>query len=1056
VAQVKGDGSGDFLFMQLGILEPGQPTTYYPNRAEGIALDFTGWREVGFSLALFGVPSGRDLEEDMARIDFIQYMVNRRGDHPETEIWLKDLRVIRATEEEQAMIAERRAMLRFDLTGPPPRDGGNLLPNPDFERDFLEPGQPDLWRANGRGDRFALDEEVARNGRRSLRISFEDDIQTANLSLARSFGAGHWVFEAWYRTEGVPRAPRHATSVRLRVVDAGGVQVHTMSLFGEETGGEWRRILHRFESHEAAHRLDVILNHFGGEGTVWWDHLSLRFDSETAAAVEAGKRTDAEQAELAAAALAPLAERVEALPETTPEERLKKAALQWAVEDARTAIGAELGSEARTLMADIAAMLGQPLGRRQTPPGDLLAPIESFATNPYVAGLVREAETLARNNRTFQKGREGYHQFKVGWELSGVSDRALNAVWALGQPNSPLADDPRLLVFVLRHLQALFQSHVGGDLNPYRALSQGYHDDNINRFAYRPGFEAYLILQAVFPDLIPPSKKAAWDRSVREVLDFQLATYGDAKPRLEDIRYPNMDVMYMLMMALGARLLDDEPLMREGRRFLEGMEACLFPDGAFTYHGQQNEVFGYHQINIGVIARYWQITGDDLAREIVLRSRPYYPLVVEPAGITECYTDCFWKHNWPRIAPAPAPEIVAGLAGCPYNKRVANQALAYAPNPKGQYAMYAATFYRDFPDQPLPDGYIVHDRNTQGPRGRFGRFSFAATGRSAGPGQQGRDTFAGCMVADEPGAANPLNAALKVATNQYRIALGGQRWRNCRYLSEDERNADTIGPDFAGFSTRYRIQNVAWGGRSTLTDWAGNQQWLMTPQRLVGLLEIETLEDQQAFSIHGRVRLGAGRGRNLEQKEIERKDDSFFKYGLLLCRLHEHNYADVVTEKSETFYIETPEDFASREIVLRDAASVFSSSEERRTYPKGTRQFFVVEVFPGWSEPARSATRIATPEGLRGVELDADGRHLLLLHNPTDGELAYRAPRAWATGRVDLHRSDGAEPQILTLDGQIDVVLSPHQHAVFSRHADPARFPARFEPFALPFRDIPE
>ena len=53
--------------------------------------------------------------------------------------------------------------------------------------------------------------------------------------------------------------------------------------------------------------------------------------------------------------------------------------------------------------------------------------------------------------------------------------------------------------------------------------------------------------------------------------------------------------------------------------------------------------------------------------------------MVEPNGITESYTDCFWKHYWSPLSPAPGPEIVAGLTGCPYNKRIANGALARSP-----------------------------------------------------------------------------------------------------------------------------------------------------------------------------------------------------------------------------------------------------------------------------------------------------------------------------------------------------------------------------------------
>jgi len=429
------------------------------------------------------------------------------------------------------------------------------------------------------------------------------------------------------------------------------------------------------------------------------------------------------------------------------------------------------------------------------------------------------------------------------------------------------------------------------------------------------------------------------------------------------------------------------------------------------------------------VARYAQLTGEALAREVIVRSRPYYPLVVEPSGITEDYTDCFWKHYWTRLAAPEGPEIVAGMTGCRLNKRIANQALTRS-RPSGQFAAYAAMAYRDFPDEPLPDRYVVYDRNTEGPRGRYGAFSFAATGRDVGSGYQGKDTFVGAMIADDPAAANPLNAALQVVTNEVRVAPDGLRWKSCRYLSQDERNRSTIAADLAAFTTRYRIQNVAWGGRSTLTDWAGNQQWLLSPHRLVGLLEIEALADTEAYAIHGRVRFGCGRGRGVEPKEIERRDASFFKYGMMLCRLHEHTYADVITEPSETFYIDPPESFASREIVLRDVAG--GAAPTRRAIPRGQRHYVVVEVFPGWSEPARAVRRLATAEGLRGLVLDAAEGSVVLLHNPTDTALDWQVTPEWAGRRVERHHDGTPEPhsEIVTLGPTLR--LPPHRHVVLT------------------------
>ena len=118
--------------------------------------------------------------------------------------------------------------------------------------------------------------------------------------------------------------------------------------------------------------------------------------------------------------------------------------------------------------------------------------------------------------------------------------------------------------------------------------------------------------------------------------------------------------------------------------------------------------------------------------------------------------------------------------------------------------LYAATLYRpELKGEPLADNYLVYDRNVQGPRGRFGRWSFAGTTRFLGDGCQGKDTFVGGMVVDEPTRRYPLNAALQVVTNQFRLQPrkpyegNCRRWRECRYLSQEERNAVTLAADFA-------------------------------------------------------------------------------------------------------------------------------------------------------------------------------------------------------------------------------------------------------------------
>ncbi|MGH6903116.1 MAG: hypothetical protein ACREIR_10290, partial [Geminicoccaceae bacterium] len=60
----------------------------------------------------------------------------------------------------------------------------------------------------------------------------------------------------------------------------------------------------------------------------------------------------------------------------------------------------------------------------------------------------------------------------------------------------------------------------------------------------------------------------------------------------------------------------------------------------------------------------------------------------------------------------------------------------------------------------MPDHYILYDRNVEGPRGRFGRWSFAGTTRDLGD-RRGKNTYVGAMIAAVPGAETTIDGALQ-------------------------------------------------------------------------------------------------------------------------------------------------------------------------------------------------------------------------------------------------------------------------------------------------------
>jgi hypothetical protein len=748
----------------------------------------------------------------------------------------------------------------------------------------------------------------------------------------------------------------------------------------------------------------------------------------------------------AAKGLPDLRKQVEALPTEPVGAARKRAVLLWAVEDAETSIAAGLGMSAKAVLDDVAVSLhdakssSAKTASRSGAAADLIPPVAETKGNPYLEPVLNEARRCRDVKQRFPKGEAGYKTFESFWSFAGFGMRTYVMTWAACHPSSPMRGDPALIAQAMRWMQGVFQNHRGGDLNVGRNGGKGNpgQDPNINRFCYVPAFEAYLLLRETWPDLIPPSKRREWEASARTVTEFQLKTYGGKVDRHGAGWYPNMDVHYLLLMELASRIFTEPRWHAEAERFLKLIAHSFYPDGAFTYIGRENECFVYHEIDVTHLARYWQLTGSRVARDLVLASAPYYPCNVEPGGVPEYYTDCFWKHYWAGASPI-GPDIVAsmlhafrpgetGLAA--ENRRIANVELKWV-KPSHYYAIYAATLWRDFPETPQRDGYIMYDRNVEGPRGRFGHWSFAGTTRDPGKGAQGRDTFVGAMLTSKEEKQFPLDAALQVVTSQYRLEPAGLRWRSCRYLAANEENAVTVAKDFAALTTRYRIQNVAWGGKSTLTNWEGQQEWIQTPHRVIGTLSIRPLDDEKAYSIHGRVRLG-------QKLILEKQDDGTFRYGGLRVKLHEHNYSDVITEPSETFYTDPPEKFRSAEIVLRDAASVRSGEKEPLTYTAGTEQFFTVEVSPADKQPAAQVKRHELPGGLRALEVVADGRWLMVIHNPnktaTTATVAARGAEKILC--YQAHGEPSAPTAVKPRDGQVHCTVPAKSHVVLFSGAE--------------------
>ena len=1028
---IRGDGSGAEVRPTLGVLRKGQGSLYYTTPADAIVLDFEGWQRRQLRIINLDIRADSNIIEDLARIGFVQFMVNASG-AARTTVAFDDIRAVAPEGEQVAQLdAWREQMAR--LYAPFAQDGSNVLPNANFEMsvDGANPlfWQPGLWGTTSEPYRSA---DGGREGSACAAIRCASADERGSYLFRGVPQPGPWIFSGWYRAETPAADEGRGPIARLTtLVDGGG---NSQQVYGDPAADGWQRLECSLEIATEVQSLQVHLFNAFAAGTVYWDDVSLVWNAEEAQRREqAARQNAADLAEVrpmiiqATQELAALKERIG---EPDAYQTLALAMLDWALQDAELAIEAELGTNAKATVesardymtrfdAIIAEARAKPL-EAQPPDAD---------ANPYVAALNEAGGKQAREPVIYRKGAEGYAQIDNAWTFRTLGSNTSVMAWGLTHPRSAHHSDPLLLRNLLATMQAVLQNHRDGDWNPGRQAIYGA-DPNIPRFTLGPTFDAYWQLKQHLSWLILPAKEQEWLDELRVCVEHQYENYGLRNFTTGTYgagNYPNQDVYYLLICELAHRVWGDQKFADHVQLFLDFLEATVYPMGGMIYHGTQNETFGYHNLNISWLARFLEYTGNEQARRIIEKTVDFYPIMVEPSGLVENYTDASWKHS-PAWAHSHAADIVASITGDRQNKRAANIAIERTGGADGSvHSVFAVPWWRDMPEEPLPDNYIIFDENVLAPRARFGPFSFAMNGRDFGPRQIGKDTFIGCMHAAFDRTEGEIGA-LMVATSEFRLQPEGIHWKNARFVSGEEQFSHVIGgDDFASLAVRYRLTRPGFGGSSSFEPWEGTQQWFASKGRLVGLLHITALEEHTNAGIWGRLRFGRA------DTEIEASPEmaDTFKYGPLLARIHAHNYATIETAPSEVFYLDVPEKFRGQELLLKDAGSATADDPEKRTtYPAGTDHWFLCEVLPYDSAFADEVDAIEA-DGIRGLRFGDAAGTWIVLHNLSgeakrwSGEVPDGATcTLYVSGEED--RGQGLGPQA----GTVTVQLEPDEHVV--------------------------
>jgi hypothetical protein len=710
--------------------------------------------------------------------------------------------------------------------------------------------------------------------------------------------------------------------------------------------------------------------------------------------------------------LASLTTSVAALTSTVPAEQLRRVVLDVALERAQAALNAfdftlanQLLDDVQTTLATSAATLAAPA--TGVPNLAVLRPLDataaSTATNPYLARLVAgiDLATASAETRVWEKNTATWNEF-ADFSFARTTGAELDTLfWLFAHPSSPRRHNPEILRRTLRRAYAYLDAIAvhGGNLNASQLA--GFYDD----FAIGPASQPFRELLSLYPDLVPPNQKALWQQAMIIAGDKLYATYRD-----RPATWVNTDVAIsceLFNFALPLPLDDPQraAMLAKATYFMSDVltSGRMFADGAVGYHDSQNEAGGYQNTVAEYVTRYYEMTGDADAGEILRRMEWYGPI---NGRIHSWWTSPAWKLAWNDIDSSDhGGESIAGRN--PYVRAELDSAMNVAATSTNWVGVQrSAVWYRPGTVAlPRPD-YTVYDRNILGPRAWYGQWNYAATLRRIDDVDPGLHTIMGAQVAD----ASPfrVNACLMGAFPRLRVSPdsgtdtdGTFAETRHAWLATGLSGAAVVRRDFSTLAASHQLETYASSSKGAVNPWTARQLWLGLPDRVVGLLTLAPDTDTTAYEVQGALRIGFGGTAYSAIKTLAPSGTSgnTWTYGDLLVRLHGHDYAAVTTDIYAFRRAEAP----ITEITLRDQTDG-KTNVTARAYPAGTRRFFIAEVRQKSAVGDLTAAEVAAPDGLLAFEIDhpTAGRRFRLVYNPSTAAVAYTPTLAW-TGPVRLH-----------------------------------------------------
>ncbi len=476
----------------------------------------------------------------------------------------------------------------------------------------------------------------------------------------------------------------------------------------------------------------------------------------------------------------------------------------------------------------------------------------------------------------------------------------------------------------------------------------------------------------------------------------------------------------------------------------EVMTRSALGDGGTRYVGFWGEVSSYHDESVGDLIWWWLITGSPSAKAAVDATLRYAMVTNEPDGFTGQSANIPYKHMYNNLPGRNSALWKAYLHNDGYNYHFG--ALAETP---ASTDLLNAILYQPSRITRIPphDVGAFFDANIQGPRGRFGgRWGWIAHGRDVqkgGPEHQaliiaqayegrqcGKATFVGAFALGPVADKTSLKGALDTVLVEFKESAGPEkdlmRGNKYRYLAQDEQTRTITRKNFGSLSTSYRISRrtnspatLTWdAGR---TPWLGQQLWVLTGERILGLMQIHSDAPSTVYGLDTRLVFTGGRkGIMGKFHELTQPDVSTFVFGDLRAKIHQTTFTGNITRQRIAISdAKSTDDYSA---LVRVSDSAIPGDDTPVSFPEGARRWMVIDITRDSRNLATSAENLLPEDETWAVlQFEEENRKIQIVQNLTSTWQTYRGNlvvgsthaiaslhRSWSESVTSLDASTGA------------------------------------------------